>query len=301
VFNSATTLARLVTRPGFTYTPGVIVERVRESGSQVVIEARAALGGERRTFHAGRVLLACGPLSTTRIVLASLEAYDREVVMHDSQYYLLPLLRYRSTRGFDAEPAHTLAQVFLELVDPGLSPYSVHVQLYSYNDLYVRVFEGMLGRARGLLPHLPLRPLLGRMWIAQGYLHSSDSPGIAAVLTRPDARGRSRMLLRATDSPGTPARVRRVVRKLWSLRDSLRMAPLAPMVRLGDAGQGYHVGGAFPMRARPGPFQSDVLGRPSGFERVHLVDSTTFPSIPASTVTFTVLANAHRIGAEVAA
>jgi choline dehydrogenase-like flavoprotein len=71
------------------------------------------------------------------------------------------------------------------------------------------------------------------------------------------------------------------------------------MLRLGDAGQGYHVGGAFPMRARPGPFQSDVLGRPFGFERVHLVDSTTFPSIPASTVTFTVLANAHRIASTV--
>ena len=42
-------------------------------------------------------------------------------------------------------------------------------------------------------------------------------------------------------------------------------------------------------------------GRVSGgvllkvFERVHLVDSSTFPSIPSTTITFTVMANAHRI------
>ena len=49
------------------------------------------------------------------------------------------------------------------------------------------------------------------------------------------------------------------------------------------------------MRANPGAFESDVLGRPAGFQRVHAVDSTVLPSIPATTVTFTVMANAHRI------
>jgi len=182
------------------------------------------------------------------------------------------------------------------MFDKAVSPYSVHVQMYSYNDLYLRVFEGMFGP---LHRALPLRPLLGRMWIAQGYLHSSESPGIAAVLEKPVGTGRSRMRLRTTGVGDTKAKVRRVVRKLWSLRSELRMAPVAPMLKLGDAGQGYHVGGSFPMRTQPGPFESDTLGRPAGFERLHLVDSTTFPSIPASTVTFTVLANAHRIASAV--
>ena len=44
-----------------------------------------------------------------------------------------------------------------------------------------------------------------------------------------------------------------------------------------------------------GPFESDVLGRPHGLSRIHLVDSTTFPTIPSTTITFTVMANAHRI------
>ncbi len=296
VFNAATILAELVSNPRFTYRPGVVVDTVRESGGEVVLATRAMTDGQRSEVRASRVLLGCGPLSTTHIMLASLGAFGREVVMHDSQYYIFPLLRFRSTPGFDVEPTHSLAQIFVELFDTKVSPRSVHLQLYSYNDLYVRVFQGMFGP---LYRALPLRPLLGRMWIAQGYLHSSESPRIVAVLDEPVRDGRPRMRLRSTGLSDTPAKVRRVVRKLWSLRRELRMVPLGPMLKLGDAGQGYHVGGSFPMRVRPGPFESDTLGRPYGFQRVHLVDSTTFPSIPASTVTLTVLANAHRIASAI--
>jgi choline dehydrogenase-like flavoprotein len=297
IFNAATELARLADRPGFSYRPGLVVERLRESGGEVVIEARSLEGGAREEIRAERAFVGCGPLGTTRLMLASLEAFDREVILRDSQYYMFPLLRYRATPGFEKEPAHTLAQVFLEILDPEVSPYSVHIQLYSYNDLYDRIFADMLGPIRRLVP---LDALLGRLWIAQGYLHSSLSPGIAALLTRPSSTSASRFVLRGTDSPETPARVKRVVHKLWSARAGLRMAPIAPALKLGDAGRGYHVGGSFPMRAKPGPFESDTLGRPYGFDRVHLVDASTFPSIPASTVTLTVLANAHRIASEVA-
>jgi choline dehydrogenase-like flavoprotein len=54
------------------------------------------------------------------------------------------------------------------------------------------------------------------------------------------------------------------------------------------------------MRREPGDFESDVLGRPHGFDRVHIVDATTFPTIPATTITFSVMANAYRIAAGVA-
>jgi hypothetical protein len=51
------------------------------------------------------------------------------------------------------------------------------------------------------------------------------------------------------------------------------------------------------MSRNPGALQTDTLGRPTGFSRVHAIDSTVLPSIPATTVTFSVMANAYRIGA----
>jgi choline dehydrogenase-like flavoprotein len=50
------------------------------------------------------------------------------------------------------------------------------------------------------------------------------------------------------------------------------------------------------MRAQPGAFESDSLGRPSGWSRVHVVDASVLPAIPSTTITFSVMANAHRIG-----
>jgi choline dehydrogenase-like flavoprotein len=52
------------------------------------------------------------------------------------------------------------------------------------------------------------------------------------------------------------------------------------------------------MSSEPQPGQTDALGRPHGLERVHLVDSSVFPSIPATTITLSVMANAYRIATE---
>jgi choline dehydrogenase-like flavoprotein len=44
--------------------------------------------------------------------------------------------------------------------------------------------------------------------------------------------------------------------------------------------------------------ETDVFGRLPGWKRVHLVDASVFPSIPATTITLTAMANAHRIASE---
>ena len=84
-------------------------------------------------------------------------------------------------------------------------------------------------------------------------------------------------------------------KKLFGNRQYLKAVPLSPLLRVGQPGRGFHSGGSFPMRLSPGAFESDRLGRPHGFTRVHAVDSAVFPTIPATTITFSVMANAHRI------
>jgi choline dehydrogenase-like flavoprotein len=89
--------------------------------------------------------------------------------------------------------------------------------------------------------------------------------------------------------------VNRAVKKFWTQRSNLRMIPLRPGLQIAPPGRGFHSGGTFPMRSTPGGFQSDLLGRPAGLKRVHVVDASVFPSIPATTITLSVMANARRI------
>jgi len=42
-------------------------------------------------------------------------------------------------------------------------------------------------------------------------------------------------------------------------------------------------------------FRSDMVGRPASLKRVHLLDASTFPTIPATTITYTAMANSDRI------
>ena len=76
------------------------------------------------------------------------------------------------------------------------------------------------------------------------------------------------------------------------------MIALTPLARLNPLGSSFHCGGTFPMRENPKQGETDVLGRPAGFHRVHLIDASVFPTIPASTITFSVMANAHRIASQ---
>jgi Choline dehydrogenase and related flavoproteins len=99
----------------------------------------------------------------------------------------------------------------------------------------------------------------------------------------------------------TEATISRLIKKLRSVKSLTRATPLSPLLKMGSVGRGFHTGGSLPMRSVPGELETDVLGTPHGCRYVHVVDSSIFPTIPASTITLTAMANAHRIASQVAA
>lgn len=303
IYSSAHTLDRqLLPHPNFTYVPNVVVRRVAESGDAVTLEAVDATTQMATTIRASRVLLACGTIATTRLLLESLRAHDRPLTCLDSQYYLFPLLRYaRPASPARTEDLHTLAQLFFEITDPELGPHTVHLQAYTYNDLYLAALKQM---SRGAYPLLkwPIHALAERLIVLQGYLHSDLSPRIVMRLDPPKADGSPGVLhlTRGAAPVDSAALVKRVIQKFMIHRRQLRAVPIPPMVQIAPAGRGFHSGGTFPMTRAPGDFQSDTLGRVTGFARVHAVDATVLPSIPATTITLPVMANAHRIATRIA-
>ena len=292
IYDSSTTLDALLADDALDYRSGQVVERLEEHGSGVRLWLRDLATGERSQTEADRVYVGCGTVATTRLLLASLERYDEPLTIRDSQYFLLPWLRAAGVERPRESALHTLCQVFLELRDERIDAHNVHLQIYSYNDLYARLFDGLLGPLRG-----PARPLvdrvLARMLLIQGYLHSDSSPSIEATLRR--GSGEPVLQLVERRNPRTRRAIARLVGRLLRLAPSLRAVPLFPALRITPAGRGFHSGGSFPMSPQPGRSESDRLGRPAGLERVHLIDASTFPTIPSTTITFTVMANAHRI------
>jgi choline dehydrogenase-like flavoprotein len=298
IYSSASTLNVLEANPLFRRISGVIVERLAENARGVTVVGRRAMDEARVEYGADRVFLAAGALSSTRILLRSQEAYGHPVILRDSQYFLFPLIRYAGERGVSEEALHTLSQLFLEIRDPEVSPNTVHLQIYTYNDLYAdAIAKTLRGAGRWLRP--AFGPIVNRMLIAQGYLHSDHSMPIEITLERRSTGGDLlRLDARTERNAEVDAMLNRVIRKFTDNRGRLNALPLGFLLQKTAPGRGYHSGGTFPMRTNPAPFESDVLGRPHGFARIHAVDSSVFPSIPATTITFSVMANAHRIAAQ---
>ena len=228
-------------------------------------------------------------IPTAQILLRSQNAYDQPLTLRDSQYFLFPILLARRTRNVQAESPFTLSQLFIELKNPRISRRSVHLQIYGYSDVIAQAVRKSLGPLK-----LFARQLEERLLVAQGYLHSEESATIEMRLKRDGEK--DFLQLNAKLNPETRGIVKKVLRELLKQSRPLGGIVLPPMLQIAGPGRGFHSGGSFPMRENPKQFESDLLGRPHGWSRVHAVDASVLPGIPATTITFSVMANAHRIG-----
>ncbi|WP_129649569.1 GMC oxidoreductase [Peristeroidobacter agariperforans] len=291
IYSSRHTLSELLASGKLKYVPKVVAQMISEQGSRVTV--MASVNGCPVQFSGERVFIGAGVFNSTAILLRSLGWHDRPVQISDSQYFVFPLLRVRASSHVDKERLHTLAQVFLEILAPAISPYLVHLQIYGFNDLLADLVKL---RLKALWKFFPRDALLGRLLVVQGFLHSGHSGHITATLRR-SAEG-SVLRLEPVESSDARDRVGRVIQHMRRLSKSTRAVPLASALRIMQPGRSFHCGGSFPMSRSPHDGQTDILGRPFGLNRTHVIDATVFPSIPATTITQTVMANAYRIASQ---
>jgi choline dehydrogenase-like flavoprotein len=289
VYASSHTLDSLIRARRIDYRGGIYVDRLTEVDDSVVIDFhRRKHPTEVGRLTAARVFVACGALSSTQLMLDSLKSPTPNRRLADSQYFQIPMLTASATSVSAATQGNTLAQVFAELEAPRIAKHAVHLQIYGYNDLMLSALARRLPLSPARI-EATLRPLFGRLVLVQGFLHSADSPGLVLERTAQHVRA-----IGEDTTLGT-ARVRRIVRRLAATARPLGMIPMPGLLMLGRPGKSNHVGGAMPMRHKPGAAETDMLGRPPAYKRVHVVDAAVFPSIPATTITLSVMANAHRI------
>jgi choline dehydrogenase-like flavoprotein len=299
IYSSASTLRKLIAEKLVDYRPGYVVERLEASGSGVVVHARDAAGKVSR-LETERTFVGAGVLPSAWMALNSLDAFDEPVTMLDSQYFIFPFFRFFRTPGVDKEPLASLVQAFMEIEDPRVSRNLVHVEVFSYSDFLKRA-----------LMATPLRLVLWNRWmqaqmfdrllVLQCFLHSDDSSRMTLRLSR-DANGRPKLDVQSVVERRAYWSAVKAGLKLAAHGLKLRGLPVVPAIQFAEPGRSYHSGGTFPMRqSNPGRFETDRLGQLPGLPGVHFVDASVFPSIPATTITLTVMANAHRIATQAGA
>jgi ferredoxin len=298
IYSAAQTFDALRSASRVTFHGGFLALKITEEANHVAVITREIATGRMRRFEADRVYVACGAIGTTRLVANSLELFDVDLPMLESRQFVLPLLSLRATEDPRNKRDFTLNQFNVIVAPDGGSTDISTLHFYTFNSAFINGLPAVL-RARST-EWLQLQ-LLRRLTVAFGYLPSWNSPRLRIhvgprcnQLELPDFHISSE-----APPPGQNQMLRSVLLRLTYSARILDLYPLVPMLRLSAAGKSYHWGGSFPHTADgPAALSSDRLGRIGSWERIHLVDASVFPTVPAMTFGLTVMANAHRIASE---
>jgi choline dehydrogenase-like flavoprotein len=295
VYSAAQTFDRLRAKGRLRYVDGMMAHRLGEDSGEPWVLARELSREEDHCFRADRIFVAAGGIGTTRLVLGSLDAPPDVVEMGESRQFVMPFVSMRPVQDPRERGDFTLNQ-FNMLIDFDHDGYNTsHIHFYPYNPAFL---SGM----PSVLSHPAVQPatreLLRRVTVGLGYVPSWASPRVEVRHRRDGKSPLPAIEVSSTTDDAAPM-YRQVVRKLVAAAPKLDLWPVVTHGGLSGAAKSYHFGGSF--AHGPGPTQrpsTDRLGRLPEWGRVHLVDGSVFPSVPSTTFTLTVMANAHRIASE---
>jgi len=293
IYSASQTLTELIATHRLRYTPGRLAYRVGEDADGAWVNTAATDTGDCQTFRADHVFVACGGVGSTRLVLNSERPWVKTANLLESVQIVLPFLSTRPQPDPRTMTTFTLNQcnMLIAYGRPGLDLAQLH--LYPYNSS----FDDALPSFVRSCPPMH-RAILRRAVAAVGYLPSWASPGIHVRVGQRRQDGMPPLSLSATPNPSTAKILRRVFSQVLLASPALDLWPVLPALRISGAAKSYHFGGSFPHvhgTPRVGALETDTLGRLAEWRRIHMVDGAVLPSIPATTFTLSVMANAHRI------
>lgn len=293
LYSSAWTVEDLCLNEKFTYLSGNLVDHIEKDQDGLIIHSLRDTDGTPVTFKADKVFLAAGSVASTRIVMKSKKIYNLPVDFKVSDFYLFPSFTLFSKPNVVDEKLNTCCQYFLQLNDQKVDSRLVNLQIYTYTDYYYKALKQATGRFFSILQG-PVRWFLSRFVVVFGYLHSENSAHMKLTLKNDDT-----LEVVGVNNPDSVKILRRLKWKLWKNVRTTGLFPLPFVGKEQKIGHSVHFGASLPMGTEAKGLQTDIFGSVEGLDGLHVVDAAAFPAIPATSLTFVIMANAYRVGTEV--
>jgi choline dehydrogenase-like flavoprotein len=288
LYTSSQTLDHLISEGKVNYIPGFIVDSIDEDRNIVKIKCIKDKSGQKETIVASRVYLAAGPISSAKILLKSLNMYEEELIIRNSDMYYIPSLLLKPACNVTNERLITTSLFSMLLFDNAISKYTIGMHCYYYSELYRDILNNLFGVAKRPASAF-INMFLDRFFMIFAFLHSNESSHLSAAL---DIK-KNILIIKGINNPNKYSTEQRIRKKLRQIKKLTGFVPFPFYRDRNLPGSSIHSGASFPMGNK-----SDILGRPESFKRLHVVDATILPDIPSGSFTFTIMANAYRIGEE---
>jgi choline dehydrogenase-like flavoprotein len=287
IYNAADELPALRRWPNFTYRTGQYVQDiVPDAGGHLLIIDGAA------PLLVRHVILAAGTIATTALALRRLGAFDVDVRLLNNPLAALATLVPAHIGAPLPERSFSLAQLQFSLGLPG-GVVSAGT-LYAADTLPASVIADRLPLSRPLALRFA-RALMPALALATFFLPGSFSRNHIRL-----ASGTAKRLSITGEQPAeTRAALTDAGRRLGRLLRRRGAYALPGSLTIAEPGTDIHYAGTLPM-GKAGQFGSGADGTLNNCPGIHIVDGACLPLLPAQHCTLTIMANADRIGRDLA-
>jgi choline dehydrogenase-like flavoprotein len=289
IYSAASEVPELQRHANFALRDGFVVKALSVGGRGFVIGGTDARTGLPLHLEAATVVLAAGVLPTTRLALQCLERFDEAMPLQNCPAFAMALAVPSWLGRPLPDPAFGMAQLAFRMPlgpEPGDFAFGLlfGADAMAAPDLTAHMpltRPGAAGLLRSLLPTL----LIGLVYLPGSYSRNQ------VCLKRGNERMADRLVIDGGHSPAFDPVQRTLVRRLS--RDFRRLgAYLLPgSAKPYPPGAEIHYGATLPMGART-TSSGEVTGRPGLF----IADASALSRLSSKHNTFTVMANADRIG-----
>jgi hypothetical protein len=234
-----------------------------------------------------KVFVGAGALSTTRIILNSLKKI-KKVSLNHAALFVIPLISLKSF-FFKWPKMNTLSKIFIELRNNKKDNWS-HFQLNQPSEI---VMNKMRYFQFNFFPfNIFYRFIFKRLFTLTGTLHSNLSGKYVVSLSKKNHKLNIKYIKNTL--------LKKNIKKIYSLLSKkllqVKFFSSSYLINFGSKADNYYLGGSFPMREKViKNIHTNILGEFKNLKSVHLIDSSIFPSIPATTLGLLIMLNSARI------
>jgi choline dehydrogenase-like flavoprotein len=291
IYDSAQELPRLGRFQNFTYRPDHFVRGLGADGRDHRLEIET--GGQPQSLTAPVVVLAAGTIATSGLALPRLGWIDRPVRLLTNPAaaaaFLLPEFLGRDL----PDRSCSLGQLFYRVRSAGGE--DAAGVLYGADALPVDLVAARLPVARPFALRLA-HALAPALLLASCYVRGALSRNTLSVR---EENGRRRIAIEGEETDEATRALGAALGRLRRTMCRLRAVPLPGSESMLRPGADAHYAGTLPMGGS-GPTATSAFGELAGCPRLFVADGACLPALPATHPTFTIMANADRIGQEIA-
>lgn len=280
IYNPLHTLTELRQRGNISYLGGHRLVSYDEQADYVELVIEVVKSRQQRTIRARHLLLGCGTIQTSRLVLLNKKQAGRSLPFIDHPPTLLPMFfpaSFGAALPIKSYPIQLIGTMHGHGVRDMISFYYPSGMLWS--DLLPDIPLPM-NAARSVLAGLISGMLVAQIWEA-------SKPAFGNRLSvNPDGK----VTITYTD--------RHQYSKLSAFISAMRRlggVSLSMLASMPPPSWGFHHAATLPMRTDPKAFETHRDGRLWDSQRIRVIDGSVLPSLPAKNHSLTIMANAARI------